>query len=156
MRAFKLATFGVAALLLAGCTSTTNHTEPDMKIFKVTDQHRGLPAQLKGDPFNASPAVYWTDKAKKTVTLVAYGSSSCPTTPTTLVLNSPTRLRLPLKVYPGACTADLGAYTTTFTVPAKVSRTKAVSVVLDTDQKGQSDPQLSLGPSSILADVGAK
>lgn len=157
MRALKIVAVTAATLLLAGCTggdAKNDYGTGSPYKFKIASQHRGLPKQLKNDQFNASPAVYWSNKAKRTVTLVAYGSSSCPTVPTDLVLNGARNFRLPLKEYSGACTADLGPHVSVFTVPAKVSRTKAVTVTLDAKNAAASDTQLTLAPASILSELG--
>lgn len=155
MRLGKILAVASAVLLLAGCTSGGGRGdtgEGDYQ-FKVTEPKRGLPAQLKSDSFNASPSIYWSDAKKQTATMVAYGSSSCPVVPVDLVLNNARNFRLPLKSYSGACTTDLVPHVSVFTVPEKVSRTKAVTVTLDTKDQGASDTQLTLASASIFSEL---
>lgn len=125
----------LCALLLTGCTSGPGGSE-----LVVTEQYPGAGravGDLASDGTHA--VVAWLDGERRAVSLTTWGSSSCPAVPTAIRVVSPTSVRLGIKTYSGACTADLAPYTTEFAVPSGVSRNEPVELSLDVP--GRSEPE---------------
>ena len=120
----------LVSLALTGCTAQQAGAV-DVEIL-THFRDTALP-QRDGNSSDMVPTIYWTDSTRATVGLTTYGSSSCPLYPTRLTVVADNRIELLMKTYTGACTADLGPYTSEFTLPDSVSRRVPVTVTLDSE-----------------------
>jgi hypothetical protein len=135
---YLLALALVAPLALTGCrdTSRDDYAAPidsSVKALRITDQYRGLSDDFRGDKNTAAAkaTIYWVDGRGSQAALVTYGSSSCPSVPEKVQVVSATRINLIMKPDPsGACTADLGPYTTEFRSPNQLNLKQPIRVAL--------------------------
>lgn len=130
---------------LTGCSGAPGSGQP----IHLVDTYRGTAVvQRDASLSDAHPTVFWL-RGRQVVAFTAYGSSSCPPTPDTIDITSPTRIFLHLKPISGPCTSDLTATTSEFDLPADVSRTKTVRVRVSED--GRSETTLNLEPDPVIA-----
>lgn len=116
----------VAALLLAGCTST--QVKPD-------SDHSGEPQGVQAPASSAGGASWatWLQDGRQ-FGIVLYGSSTCPPTVQSVKVVSGTKLEATLSPAPGGvCTHDIVPHTTVFTTPSGVRAGSDVTITLPDD-----------------------
>jgi len=117
-------TITVAALALAGCSSTS--TTP------ITN-YRGEPKGIEAPPSSAGGApfsVWLKDGAQFTVT--AYGSSTCPPVGTGFTVTGTNKITIDIKTYAKdkICTMDYVPHTTVFATPNEVDPHKDAKITV--------------------------
>ena len=104
-----------AALVLVGCSAASSIA------FETVS---GVPAGVTltdDEQMGEQPVAVWTD-SRETLTVVTWGSSSCPPVPTSLVLASDMLLNLTFAAPTDqACTADYAPTSHVFSTPDGVS-----------------------------------
>lgn len=143
----KLRVFGtLAALFMLAALTGCSTAAPGQPIHLVRTYQGTALRQSSQTSSDAHPAVYWIT-GRHDAALTAYGSSSCPPIPESIEVVAPTRISVHLKDYSGACTADLGATTSEFELPAAVSRRQPVRVTLQASGTTATTLQLQPEPS---------
>ncbi|UYN84498.1 MAG: hypothetical protein KIT89_04735 [Microcella sp.] len=104
-----------AALVLAGCSAPQSI---------AAETVRGLPAGVTladDEQMGEQPVALWTDN-RVTLTVVTWGSSSCPPIPTSLEVESAALMMLTFAPPAGeVCTADFAPTSHVFTTPDGIS-----------------------------------
>ena len=123
---------GAAAFALVGCSAASSI---------ATDTVRGVPSGVTltdAEQSGEQPVAVWTDN-RETLTVVTWGSSSCPPVPTALDLES--AMLLTLRFAPptsDVCTADFAPTSHVFATPDGISFS-AVNLAMVFEQR-EGDP----------------
>ncbi|MDO9590830.1 MAG: hypothetical protein Q7J04_06780 [Microcella sp.] len=124
---------GAAALVLVGCSAASSI---------ATETVRGVPAGVTltdDEQLGEQPVAVWTDN-RETLTVVTWGSSSCPPVPTSLDLES--AMLLNLRFAPPTdqvCTADFAPTSHVFTTPDGIS-VSAVQLAIVFEARNGDEP----------------
>lgn len=123
---------GAAALVLVGCSAASSI---------ASETVRGVPSGVTltdAEQTGEQPVAVWTDN-RETLTVVTWGSSSCPPVPTSLELESAMLLNLTFAPpNDEVCTADFAPTSHVFNTPDGISFS-AVQLAI-TLQQPEGDP----------------
>lgn len=120
---------GAAVFILAGCSAASSI---------ATETVRGVPAGVTltdDEQLGEQPVAVWADN-RETLTVVTWGSSSCPPVPTSLDVESAALMNLRFAPpVAEVCTADFAPTSHVFTTPDGIS-TGAVQLAIVLEQRG--------------------
>ncbi|WP_157962566.1 hypothetical protein [Homoserinimonas sp. OAct 916] len=124
----------------AGAPPTAEETPSIAMPSSVADRtYRGMPES--NEPFSETPRIIWIER-NKTFALTLFGSSSCPSIPTSITTDADNAITIHFEQSSNdPCTADMAATTYEFTVPSGSGATP-LTVTLDYAPEGGTYPMI--------------